>query len=248
MVRESYKNSPSSEVEMELKRVKDKLFKELKTEFKVEEAHEALFDWNLDDLYLLSKKIYQNVGGWTGFKESDWNYYPESFMYHFVDPYTMWIWSTNRTRYNQREFERIVVRSRYTICNNIFENLNDEEKIKKMLKHNLKFVTDIKQMNILSKYCFKKFKNRNLEWITNEYSIVDLIKGRVYRMIREGTIEKIKPDSGLECVICMERNEEFRFHPSGYRFHTICGFCLDSLQKLECPFCKIELLGPLMKK
>jgi hypothetical protein len=247
MAHESYKNSPNSESKSELKRVKSILFKDLKNEFKIENAHEALSDWNLDDLYLLSKKIYQNVGGWTGFKESNWNYYPESFMYYFVDPYTMWIWSINRVKYNKKEFELIVSRSRYTICRHIFDNLNDEEKLKNMLKRNLKFVTDTKQLNILSEYCFEKFEN-HISWLTNKYSVVDLIKGRVYRMLRERTVERIKPESGIECVICMERNEEFRFHPLGYRFHTICGFCLDNLKKLECPYCKVELLGPLMKK
>lgn len=248
MAYESYKKNPSSGVKTEFRRVRNDLFKILKKKnFYPPLAQEALTDWNLNDIYTLSKKIYQNVGGWTGFKEEIWNLYPESFMYFVIDPFTMWIWATHLEQYNRDEFISIVPRTR----ENIYQYMSNwditEEKMKDILKFYFKYITNNKQLFKLSDGIYRRFKDK-FSWVENEYSFVDLIKGRVYRLIREGNVEKIEPKSSLECVICMERPNEFRFHPKGFKHHTICGECLESLPKLECPYCKIELVGDLLKK
>ena len=62
MAYESYKQNPNSEVKSEYKKVKSNLFKLLKkNNFYPPMAQDALDDWNLNDIYNLSKKIYQNV-------------------------------------------------------------------------------------------------------------------------------------------------------------------------------------------
>lgn len=238
---DSFKNNPNSKTKSELKLVQNQLFKTLKREFFPSQAKEAFQDWNLDNLFHLSKKLYQNVGSWSGFKEQIWNQFPESFMNFVVDPYTMWIWATEKKQqFNTQQYHEIVIRARYAIYENLRRRNPTESKT--LLQDKLKYVTNHKELKTLSNGIFKRFN-----WAQNSYSAMDIIKGRVYRMLRDGNIEQIKPKSGLECTICLENREEFRFHPTGYRHHTICGFCLDRLPRLECPFCKIELSGSLMK-
>jgi len=247
MAYESSKKNKNSEVKSELRRVQTNLFKLLKKKnFYPPLAQEALTDWNLNDIYRLSKKIYQNVGGWSGFKEEVWNKYPESFMYFLVDPFTLWIWATYKEKYNHKEYESIIVRARYRVYETIRTLEVNETELKATLKFYFGCVSDGKHLFLLSRGFHRYFKEE-ISWAENEYSFMDLVKGRIYRLIRDGIVEKIEPRTTLECVICMENTNEFRFHPNGYRHHTICGNCLESLPKLECPFCKIELVGNILK-